>query len=203
MFKYLCLFFVILWSTASMFFWHVNYQTNCEADSKSQLERSTFQKVDSLKIISVPPDSVFTDSVSFNNSEQRPVSPIQDSIPVLDKDYVKLLSSPIDVYFQPNSSYFKESNDFSNYLNLAKEYLRIHPAEKVLIAGHTDSDGGESMNKRFSLSRAIRMRELLVKKGIRESQISVIGKGESENLVSNDSPENKSINRRVSIKLIK
>ena len=203
MLKYLCAFFVVLWSVFAMLFWHVNYQTNCEADSKSQLERSTFQKVDSLKIISVPPDSVFTDSVSFNNSEPKPITQNQDSVPVLEKDYIKLLSNPINIYFQPNSSYFKESKDFTNYLNLAKEYLEQYPKKMILIAGHTDSDGGESMNKRFSLSRAIRMRELLVKKGFRESQISVVGRGETERLVPNDTAENKSINRRVSIKLIK
>lgn len=85
-------------------------------------------------------------------------------------------------------------------LNRLAEFLKSNK-NKIEIIGHTDSEGNEKYNKDLSLKRANSVKEFLVKKGINKNLLDTKGMGESAPLKQNTSDENKSLNRRVEIKI--
>jgi outer membrane protein OmpA-like peptidoglycan-associated protein len=70
---------------------------------------------------------------------------------------------------------------------------------KILIEGHTDSQGAEEMNLKLSERRAESVKDYLVSQGVPEDRIRTEGKGESNPIADNNSPEGRANNRRVEI----
>ncbi len=69
---------------------------------------------------------------------------------------------------------------------------------RVNIIGHTDSDGDDSSNQELSEQRAVAVKQALIKDfKIDASRMTVQGKGESQPVAENSSPEGKAANRRV------
>jgi outer membrane protein OmpA-like peptidoglycan-associated protein len=81
------------------------------------------------------------------------------------------------------------------------EFLQ-ETGDRILLTGHTDSDGEEDYNMELGMKRAEEYKAHLMELGVDASQIDVVSKGESEPAVPNDSPENKQRNRRVTIHII-
>jgi len=79
------------------------------------------------------------------------------------------------------------------------KFLKVHPKHHVFINGHTDDVGSASKNKTISKKRADKVAAYLESQGISKDRIKARGLGESEPLVENDSPENRIINRRISV----
>jgi OmpA-OmpF porin, OOP family len=73
---------------------------------------------------------------------------------------------------------------------------------KVEVAGHTDSVGDESYNQQLSEKRAQAVKDYLVKGGVGEDRISVIGYGETQPRGDNATVEGRRLNRRVEIRVI-
>ena len=70
---------------------------------------------------------------------------------------------------------------------------------KIVVAGHTDSRGSSSFNRRLSLSRAESVRAFLVNSGVSPERISASGRGEDEPIAENRTSEGRANNRRVEI----
>jgi outer membrane protein OmpA-like peptidoglycan-associated protein len=70
---------------------------------------------------------------------------------------------------------------------------------KIVVAGHTDSRGSSSSNRRLSLSRAESVRAFLVNSGVSPDRISASGRGEDEPIADNRTAEGRANNRRVEI----
>ena len=69
---------------------------------------------------------------------------------------------------------------------------------KVLVVGHTDSDGDDARNLDLSKRRASSVRGVLAKEfAIEEARMDTDGKGESQPVDKNDSSAGKANNRRV------
>lgn len=69
---------------------------------------------------------------------------------------------------------------------------------KVMVVGHTDSDGDDAKNMDLSKRRAASVKTLLVKEfAIEEVRMETDGKGETQPIDKNDSPAGKANNRRV------
>jgi outer membrane protein OmpA-like peptidoglycan-associated protein len=77
--------------------------------------------------------------------------------------------------------------------------LRSCPSTKVIIEGHTDSDGRADWNRSLSVHRAKAVLEHLVHAGVQPSQLSAIGFGQSRPYAPNVSTKNKRSNRRVAL----
>ena len=77
--------------------------------------------------------------------------------------------------------------------------LRSCPSTKVIIEGHTDSDGRAVWNQSLSVHRAKAVLEHLVHAGVQPSQLSAIGFGQSRPYAPNVSTKNKRSNRRVAL----
>ncbi len=75
--------------------------------------------------------------------------------------------------------------------------------KKILIIGHTDSDGSTLYNRSLSLRRAKSVKSYLAADfKIQVAGIEVKGLGESSPLVVNINDINKQINRRVEIAIL-
>ena len=69
---------------------------------------------------------------------------------------------------------------------------------RINIIGHTDSDGDDSSNQELSEKRAEAVKQALTRDfKIDASRMTVGGKGESQPVAENSSPEGKAANRRV------
>jgi OmpA-OmpF porin, OOP family len=76
--------------------------------------------------------------------------------------------------------------------------LNENPTVKIKIVGHTDSDGDDATNLNLSKNRAIAVKAALNKDfGIDNSRMETDGKGETEPVAPNTTPEGKAKNRRV------
>ena len=75
--------------------------------------------------------------------------------------------------------------------------LKAASGAKVTIVGHTDSDGDDAKNLELSKKRAESVKKSLVNDfGVDTGMLDTDGKGESEPVSPNDTPQNKANNRR-------
>lgn len=72
----------------------------------------------------------------------------------------------------------------------------------IRIVGHTDDVGSDDDNRILSEGRANSIRQEMIKRGISATRMEVLGKGETEPIVPNDSEEHRQMNRRVEIEIL-
>jgi outer membrane protein OmpA-like peptidoglycan-associated protein len=77
--------------------------------------------------------------------------------------------------------------------------LRDHPERRVLIEGHTDSQGSASYNLELSERRAEAVRRALTAQGVSPSQVEVRALGQANPVASNQTAAGRQLNRRVEI----
>jgi OmpA-OmpF porin, OOP family len=77
--------------------------------------------------------------------------------------------------------------------------LRDNPGRSVVIEGHTDNVGSEDNNQMLSERRARSVQSALQQRGVNGDQISVVGRGESAPIDSNESESGRRQNRRVEL----
>ena len=85
----------------------------------------------------------------------------------------------------------------------ALKTLQIHTDIIVEISGHTDNVGSNAYNQKLSQRRADAVKAWLVSKGIDSVRIIAVGYGEESPRVTNDTEENRRLNRRIEFKRIK
>jgi len=84
----------------------------------------------------------------------------------------------------------------------AAALMKSHPNTAAVIEGHTDSVGDPAYNKLVSENRAAVVKNFLVGQGIALSRMSVAGFGSERPIETNSTPEGRSKNRRVVIRLV-
>lgn len=77
--------------------------------------------------------------------------------------------------------------------------LEENPERTVLIEGFTDSTGSAAHNQRLSERRATSVRQTLERMGVNRNRIAIRGFGESYPVASNETSEDRQMNRRVEI----
>lgn len=106
---------------------------------------------------------------------------------------------PMDLYFQTSSTNYIQTEDNQKFLEEAKKYLASHKDKKLSITGHTDNVGADDKNLALSGKRAEGVKVAFKKYGIAADQLTTEAKGETQPKASNDTPEERKANRRVSI----
>jgi OOP family OmpA-OmpF porin len=86
-----------------------------------------------------------------------------------------------------------------DYFASIKKLTESNSGSKVVINGYADSSGPESMNLTLSTRRAEFVKKQLFEAGIAAERIVAMGKGESDPVADNGTPEGRSKNRRVEI----
>jgi OOP family OmpA-OmpF porin len=103
---------------------------------------------------------------------------------------------PSAVAFDSGGPHLKPSSDAA--IAYVKAYLDAKPAITMLrVENHTDNDGSASDNQALSDSRALAVAKALVGKGVDCHRLIAVGFGGTKPVVSNDTPENKAMNRRT------
>ncbi len=100
-----------------------------------------------------------------------------------------------NIEFETGNS--KISAKSARILGYALRALQTAKDMEVQIIGHTDDVGDDENNMQLSKDRGAAVRQWLIDKGIASDRITSDGKGETEPLVPNDSPQNRQKNRRV------
>lgn len=88
------------------------------------------------------------------------------------------------------------------YLNSMIRVIKGHTDLRVLVTGHTDSDGSDKYNDELSKRRAQAIVDYFVARGLKEDRLEFDFKGEKSPVDSNTTPEGRQRNRRVDFKFI-
>ena len=83
--------------------------------------------------------------------------------------------------------------------DVATALTKEDPDSKMVVEGHTDSQGAAQMNQDLSQKRAQAVRDYLVSRGIAADRITAQGFGPTRSIADNNSPEGRANNRRVEI----
>lgn len=119
----------------------------------------------------------------------------------INTEQVKEIANSTLIYFPFNSTKKLNSKEIENYLDdIAAKVTKS--GEIVSLTGHTDDIGSEVANLDLGKLRAGKIKNYLLSKGVKESQIKVDSKGESNPVVPNTSTENRAKNRRVELTLL-
>ncbi|MEX3021807.1 OmpA family protein [Kluyvera sp. STS39-E] len=81
--------------------------------------------------------------------------------------------------------------------------VKAKPGWLIVVSGHTDNTGNPKLNQMLSLKRAEAVRDWMRDTGdVPESCFAVQGYGESRPIATNDTPDGRTLNRRVEISLV-
>ena len=110
-----------------------------------------------------------------------------------------IVTLPGSIYFEVNRSDVKPA--MRDRLIEIGRALAAVPGRRLLIEGHTDSDGSASLNLKLSRLRAESVRSVLVAGGVALERIETRGYGKTRPVASNARASGKAQNRRVEIVL--
>jgi outer membrane protein OmpA-like peptidoglycan-associated protein/tetratricopeptide (TPR) repeat protein len=110
---------------------------------------------------------------------------------------IELVSeNTIRVYFNTNDYELTKESKM-----LVMNYLKDKKYKGFEVVGHTDNTGPDALNYRLSSRRAVSVEQYLEKQT--KVDVKAQGKGETEPIATNDTPEGRTKNRRVEITIIK
>jgi outer membrane protein OmpA-like peptidoglycan-associated protein len=108
-----------------------------------------------------------------------------------------ILNMPGNVTFATNSSNI--SADFYRVLDSVALVLIEFNKTYIDVVGHTDSTGALAHNQQLSEARASSVARYLESQKVTPERIVTSGRGPSQPIASNDTPEGRALNRRVEI----
>jgi len=103
------------------------------------------------------------------------------------------------VYFGFGSNNLTLDDGFKGYIDDLNTYIEEHTDQIILLIGHTDTVGSESVNTLMGMERAEFVKSILIQAGVDGNQIKTKSKGETEASSSSDTKEGRSTDRRVEI----
>lgn len=104
-----------------------------------------------------------------------------------------------EILFKKNSDLLLPESEV--YLDEVFQVMTDVSALKILVVGHTSSDGEANYNLKLSSKRAIKVSEYLQNKGINKNRLTINGKGSLFPIKSNESEEGRRMNRRIEFKI--
>lgn len=104
------------------------------------------------------------------------------------------------IYFDYDEAFIRP--DHYDFLNRLIKVVKGHTDLRVLVTGHTDSDGSDGYNDDLSKRRAEMIVQYFVQHGLSADRLEFDFKGEKQPVDSNNTPEGKQHNRRVDFRFI-
>lgn len=153
---------------------------------------------------------LYKSEFKFVNSENMTLSHIWFDQFV--KDYEEGLSAPSirelerknfvfePIYFDYDKYDIRPEHEA--FLNRMIKVVKGHSDLRVLVTGHTDSDGSDQYNDMLSQKRAQAIISYFESHGLSKDRLEFDFKGEKSPVDTNDTPEGKQRNRRVDFKFI-
>jgi outer membrane protein OmpA-like peptidoglycan-associated protein len=149
---------------------------------------------------------------TFNISENTPnILPInqlakfqqelQDGLSSPEKRLEELRAFKFEpIYFEYDKDIIQKQ--YEDYLIEMIRMVKSHSDLRILITGHTDSDGSDVYNNDLSERRAAAIVRFFEKNGLAKSRVEIDFKGEKEPVDRNDTDMGKQKNRRVDFRFI-
>jgi len=110
------------------------------------------------------------------------------------------LTAPENITFDTNSYVVKPQ--FRNTLDSVATVLNTYPDSTIVVSGHTDTTGNDTINNPLSVNRASSVASYLESQGILASRITSRGYGSKQPIASNATEAGRAQNRRVEIAII-
>ena len=162
-----------------------------ESEAKSRVARQLAQEA--ARANGGQPCATAPATAVYPSSDAFPPEPVVPTSEAEDVEEMRV------VYFQYDSAQLTEESIAVIEMNL--RWLRAHPERQVELGGHCDVRGTAEYNIALSERRAGAVRGYLLKSGVSEQGVSVVGYG-SEALVSfREDEEGHRLNRRVEFKV--
>lgn len=111
-----------------------------------------------------------------------------------------IVTLPQDILFATDSASLRP--DLVSDIRAVAGNLNSYPNSTVQVLGHTDSTGDATYNQNLSFRRAESVALVLVNQGVSAGRVVSVGRGESQPIASNLSPEGRQQNRRVEIVIL-
>ncbi len=111
-----------------------------------------------------------------------------------------IVTLPQDILFATDSATLRP--DLVSDLRAVAGNLNSYPNSTVQVLGHTDSTGDAAYNQNLSNRRAESVALVLINQGVSAGRVQSIGRGESQPVASNLTPEGRQKNRRVEIVIL-
>lgn len=111
-----------------------------------------------------------------------------------------IVTLPQDILFATGSSNVQPG--LIDDLQALASNVQVYASSTLQIVGHTDSDGDAAFNQTLSEGRARAVGNVLLQNGVPQSRLQTFGRGESQPIASNLTPQGKSQNRRVEIVIL-
>ena len=107
-----------------------------------------------------------------------------------------------EVLFDPGSAELKTGA--KSEFDKVADFVQNFSPSKLVIEGHTDSDGDAEYNQKLSVARAETVMKFLLNEPsysefIIAGMLEAKGYGEERPIANNDTPENKTLNRRIEV----
>jgi outer membrane protein OmpA-like peptidoglycan-associated protein len=152
----------------------------------------------------ISPDRISCVSVFIDKANEANVfrgALVEKAIqPKMSKDSTTsvMANGKLIVYFPSNST--KNIFDNQTEKNIADIVAMAASSGKTIyISGHTDSQGKADKNLVLSQNRADKLKDLLIQRGVKATQIQTAGKGQSEPIADNGSADGRALNRRAEV----
>ncbi|WP_375445605.1 OmpA family protein [uncultured Fibrella sp.] len=148
------------------------------------------ERVPSLRYVN---DSTGALTVAFTKARPTTARSLADAQRYID------LFHPMELYFESGQTTFIRTPETDRFVADAVPFLKQARGPALRVTGHTDSVGTLAANQRLSLRRAVAVRQFLVKLGARPGRILPQGRGPSQPIAANATPEGRLANRRVTV----
>lgn len=116
---------------------------------------------------------------------------------------VQRLGTGIVVTIPEGMVFAQESDELTpasrdNLRRLATSFEK-YPNTRVMIVGHTDTQGGTDRNQSLSERRAQSLAGFLEQIGVNRARMTALGRGDAEPITTNDTDAGRQWNRRIEI----
>ena len=111
-----------------------------------------------------------------------------------------IVTLPQDILFAVDSTHITPS--LRSDLSVLAQNLINYPNSTIQIIGHTDNSGSADYNQSLSTDRALAISSILQQNGVPQFRIQSTGRGESQPIASNLTPEGRAQNRRVDVVIL-
>ena len=111
-----------------------------------------------------------------------------------------IVTLPQDILFAVDSTHITPS--LRSDLSVLAQNLINYQNSTIQIIGHTDNTGSADYNQSLSTERALAVSSILQQNGVPQFRIQSTGRGESQPIASNLTPEGRAQNRRVDVVIL-
>ena len=113
----------------------------------------------------------------------------------------EIVGKPLAIYFPTGKNQVNLNAEQRELFSDIIYYLDNVSGSQLSVTGYTDNTGSDEGNTRLSRKRAEFVRDYLSANGISLSKMNSLGRGPENPVATNDTPEGRTLNRRVEVVL--